>query len=251
MVGILKLLILVAVATMFSGCTSTIREKHVDMINSNPGKVHYVTAAPYYRNNTKDSTYRGACLWYRDYRATERKAEYPYSWLNMLGGQSQFDIEGYTISLCEEKYKQACVILLYNNIDRCDATFENSYTRLMQRFNQAQLDIEKKKQDEQNIKTEKIRETCESFGFQKNSNQLSTCVLEMYKSLAQIEAIRASAQMQADAAAANTAELQKLREFEQGMALLKSASNISNSLQPKQPSLNCRYNTIMKTINCN
>lgn len=221
------------------------------MIKSNPGKNNYVTAAPFYKNATEESTYRGACYYFRDYRAHERKAEYPWDWFNMMGGATQNELENYTILQCEEKYKRACVVLLYNNIERCDATFKNSYLRLMEKSSQEKLAQERSKQEGERKKIEKIRETCESFGFPKGSNQLSACVLEMYKSLEHIEAIRSSAQMQADAAAANTAELQKIREFEQGMLLLQSSSNILNPINQNKPRFDCRYNAIMKTISCN
>ncbi len=238
------------------GCTTTILDKHNEMIKSNPGKIHYATAVPFGAYNlgfhsNKQAAYNEACIYYGGRPSYERKAEYPYKWFSGMGGRSQDEVESYAINQCETQTDRTCVVVLYNNFVRCDATFPSAYAREQDRAQQRKDSANRASVETQKKKSEQMSETCISFGFRANTPELSSCILEMHKSLAQIEAINNASNRQASALEAANAAAIKLREFEQGMMLLQRSSDLLNSNQSGRPTLKCRHDTIMNTITCN
>ena len=249
-------LLIIVFSLCISGCTTTILDKHNAGMKATPNRIHYATAVPFgaYKHMgahpSKDAAYRSACIHYQSYPSYQRKAEWPYEWFSGAGGGSQDEIESYVVRECESRYNRTCIVILYNNTDRCAATFESAYAREQSRVKQRQDEARLAVEENTRRKSEEMSRTCISFGFKPNTPELSSCMLEMHKSLAQIEAIRNASSRQASAIEAANAEAVKLREFEQGMMLLQGSSNLLNSMQPNRSSVKCRYNTIMKTITC-
>lgn len=252
--NITSLKIFAALAFVFlGGCTTTILDKHNELIKNNPGKIHYATAVPFGPvgfDNNRQAAYREACIYYSDRPKYEAKAEWPYEWYSAMGGRSSEEVESYTLNQCETKSGRTCIVLLYNDIVRCDATFESAYQREKERQQRRQEASNRASAESQRKKSEQMSETCISFGFMPNTPELRSCILEMHKSLAQIEAINNASNRQTNAIEAANAAAIKLREFEQGMMLLQRSSDLLNNSQSNRSSLKCRYNTIMQTITC-
>ena len=224
-------------------------------MQSNPGKVHYATAVPFGAYNldlqNRRAAYQSACIYYNDYPSFKRKAESPWQWFSGMGGGSQEEVESYVVNQCETKTERTCIVLLYNNIVRCEATFESAFTREQERVRWRQDGVNRASAEVQKKKSQQMTETCVSFGFKANSSELSACVLELHKSLQQIEAINNASNRQASAIEAANAANIKLREFEQGMILLQRGSDQLDPTRSSRHTLKCRYDTIMQTINCN
>lgn len=240
-----------------SGCSNTILDKHNETMQKNPGKTHYATAIPFgvYEHNDQNTNrnyaYSQACR-YGDTKKSYLKDLDVYRWPYFIstGGRSQGEVEAHVLQRCENESNRTCIVVLYNQYERCDATFDSAFAREQERIAQRikNRELLSAQQNQKNI--EQITQTCLSFGFQKNTPQLSNCVLEMHKSALQIQAIRNASSSQASAIENANAEANKLREFEQGMMLLQGSTNLLNATQPNRPTVKCRYNALMKSITC-
>lgn len=239
-----------------SGCSNTILDKHNENMQKNPGKIHYATAMPFGvyehndQNTNRTSAYNQACrlggqksyIWNLDL--------YQMPYYLSYGGRSQGEVEAHVLQSCENASNRTCIVVLYNKYERCDATFDSAFAREQERIAQRIKNRELLASQKNQKNTEQMTQTCLSFGFQKNTPQLSNCVLEMHKSALQIQAIRNASGSQASATENANAEAIKLREFEQGMMLLQGSTNLLNATQPNRSTVKCRYNTYMKTITC-
>jgi hypothetical protein len=244
--------LLIGLVVLLAGCTTTILDKHNEMMKSMPGHTHYATATPVYAgpNPTRDSLYRSACYHYENRPAYLRDSSKSfYQSFQRYGGSSQSQIENYVLADCEQKTNAKCVVQLYNQYERCAATFDSTYERIQATLVERKENEEKKIKEQEAKKAEQLQNTCLSFGIKTNTPQLSTCMMELYKTNAQIEAIRNASEMQTQAINAGTEEAARLRQFQQSMELLQQSNKLINPPQNKL-NANCRYNTIMKTITC-
>lgn len=234
------------------GCSTTIQDKHKQLIANNPNQYHYVTVAPFSLGSNYQESYQNACLVYNSYPKHSVSVDKTwYKFEQGLGGQNQTDLESFALKQCETKHKQACVVLIYNeNYDRCRFTFNEVYVRALSFSEEAKQADALKKQAVQKQKEIELMTTCESFGFKKDSNEMRSCIFDLYKLNAQIEAIRNASATQAAAISTATDEARKLREFEQGMMLLRGASANLSPATPNRTQVNCSYNPLIKTINC-
>lgn len=245
----LKVILLVAVSAI-SGCQTYIQDKHLDMMKTHKDKVYYATAAPLLYSSNKDLSYRWAC-----FRSDNKPAFWveatPSNHFNAFGGGSSEELEEYAINECEKKFNRSCVILLLNGRSRCDATFNAAYARAQVREEQRRNLVEKKKSEEENQKAEEMKRNCMAFGFSPNTPEISACVMELFKTTAQVEAIRQAAKSQSQATNAAANETARLLRFQQSMELLKQSNQMLNPTNKSRSTTVCRYNTIMKTITCN
>jgi hypothetical protein len=233
-----------------TGCASNIQEKHLELMKTHKDKVYFSTAAPFTFSNDKNQSYRWACFRYANEPAYWLEAK-PTNHYHAYGGRSSEELEAYAMQECEKKFGRSCVVLLTNGYERCAATFDVAYARALARDEERENLVEKKKQEVESRKAEAMRSTCVAFGFSPNTPQMSTCVMELYKTTAQVEAIRTAAETQAQATNTAAEETARLLQFQQAMELLKQSNQILNPTQQNRMTTNCRYNTIMKTISCN
>lgn len=237
-----------------SGCSTLIYDKHVQTMKGSPERLHYATAIPFGSHEAtqhamgRETAYNLACGYPGSLKSYHRDASSPH--FIGMGGRNQDEVEKYTIRECETRYGRTCIVVIYNNVERCAATFADAYAREEAKLKERRDRADRLAEERSRKKVEQITQTCLSFGFKSGTNELSKCVLEMHNSLAQIEAIRNAGNRHATAIEAANAEASKLREFEQGMLLLQGSANILNSTQPNRSGMKCRYNTLMKTITC-
>lgn len=252
MIKIFKIFTLLLVG-LSVGCATTIRDKHREFMAQNKGKVYYVTAYPFSYFSDKSLSHELACFNGKmNYRPSYMREAEPRNRFHAYGGRSSEESEQYAIDECERKFNKSCVILLTNGKSRCDATFDAAYTRAEVRDKQRRNLVEKKRSEDEAGKAEAMKSACIAFGFGPNTPQMSTCVMELFKTTAQVEAIRQASESQVQATSAALAETTRLLEFQQGMELLRQSNQMLAPVLRQNPStLNCRYNTIMKTIVCN
>ncbi len=224
-------------------------------MSTSPGKIHYATAVPfgsysfYSTPISREEAYTKACTHNKSNPSYWRPIESPHQ--IGMGGGSQAEIENWVIRECEVKNNRTCIVILYNQVERCRDTFNTAYTREEERVNQRRESAVRATEDERTKRTQQMSQTCLSFGFKPNTTAFSNCILEMHNSLAQIEAIRDASNRQESAALAANAEARKLQEFEQGIMLLQNSSRTLDSTQSNRQNTKCRFNTITKTIVCN
>jgi hypothetical protein len=245
----IKVILLFAVS-IISGCQTYIKDKHLDMMKTHKDKVYYATAAPLLYSNNKSSSYRLTCFTRDKWHAHWAEAT-PSNHFNAFGGGSSEGLEEYAINECEKKFDRSCVILLLNGTSRCDATFDAAYVRAEVRVEQRRNLVEKKKSEEENRRAEEMKRTCMTFGFSPNTQEISACVMELFKTTAQVEAIRQAAESQSQVTTAVANETARLLKFQQSMELLKQSNQMLNPTNQSRTTTVCRYNTIMKTITCN
>jgi hypothetical protein len=166
------------------------------MISSNPTQKHYATAMPIYYKGTKSGTLKAACytkVGYNEYGSYNREAS-QYNYFSAQGGGSQEEVESYAIRECERLHNTSCIIALYNNIERCEATFEKAFERMIASYqtkNKQLKDTENKalqlEQDvEKNNKIEKYNfnfieaeKKCAELGFKAKSEKFADCVIKL------------------------------------------------------------------------
>lgn len=221
------------------------------MIKAQKEKAFFSTAAPFTFTNDKSLSYRNAC--FRDDKRPSFKAiAKPLNHFNAHGGGSFSEVEEYALKTCELTSGRPCVILLTNGRERCAATFEAAYGRALAKIEEGKNLKEKLKAEDEYRKAEAMKSTCIAFGFGPNTTQMSTCVMELFKTTAQVEAIRQASESQVRATSAAAEETTRLLEFQQGMELLRQSNQmLAPVLRQNSSTTNCRYNAIMKTIVCN
>ena len=268
----LPLIILISIA--LTGCTTTILDKHNAGMKATPGRIHYATAVPFgaYPHQgshpTKDAAYKAACIHYQSYPSYQRKAEWPYDWFSGAGGDSQEGVESYAIKECEAQYNRTCIVILYNNVERCAATFESAYAREQIRVKQRQERIAQAAEEQQRAKAEREKRdlaasqasrenTCKSFGFKPGTEFFSSCLFEIYKieqQARQNEALIAERKAQnrnQEAAQLEALSLQRQmledQRFSEGIQQMQDAAKILN---PPRTTTRCKWNAITKTMTC-
>jgi len=177
-----RLVLVVSFFILLSGCNSiadaifpTIQTKHDETMKNYPNKGHYATAIPNPRQCVDyiGGTYRP--VYQRDINIW--KTDYFIG----FGGGSQAEVESYVIGQCEQKFGEACIVVLYNNTERCQATYASAIARqeLMsrQRFD-SQNQANAQRQAAESLKYET---QCASFGFSRDTPEMANCLLELYK----------------------------------------------------------------------
>jgi hypothetical protein len=173
-----RLALVVSFFILLSGCnayvTPTIYQKHLEMMNDYPEKVHYATAVPIPESQR-------AC----DYSGGTYR---PIYWLGAdhyyfagFGGASQAEVERYVIGQCEQEFGFACVVALYNNTERCQSTYPSALAR-QELQNRQRLDSQNQANAQrQAAESLKYEAQCASFGFNRNTPEMANCLLELYK----------------------------------------------------------------------
>ena len=257
-----------------TGCTTTILDKHRAAITAEPGRVHYATAVPFGQPlnmgpSTKEGAYLKACIHYHSNPSYQREAKWPYDWFTGYGGGSQQEIESYVVKECEKKYNRTCIVILYNNTERCVSTFEEAHAREQLRHKEHKDRIALAAEENRRAKAEQDRRaavaaeslrenTCKSFGFKPGTEFFSSCLFEIYKmerQALQNEALVAERKAQnrfQEAAQLEALSIQRQiaedQRFSQGMQLLQDAARIVN---PPRTTTTCQWNAIAKTMTCN
>jgi hypothetical protein len=165
------------------------------------------------------------------------------------GGRSRMELEMYTITECEKKFTgRVCIPVLYNHLDVCNQSFDSTYQRLMSIRSEARLNQQIQQQQQQDNIVAMMRQNCIRFGFRENTNELNSCVMEMYRSQQEIESIRNAAKDTQNAIAAQNSEAQRIREFEQSMRLLQLGAGMMTPQQ--RETTTCTYDPVMRMMRC-
>lgn len=177
-----RLALVVSFFILLSGCNSiaasifpTIQDKHNETMRNYPNEGHYATAIriPSQCDDYLGGTYRPVyqrdiSLWKSDYFIG-------------FGGASQAEVERYVIGQCEQKFGSACIVVLYNNIERCEATYASAIARQELRSRQRLDSQNQANAERQAAESLKYEAQCASFGFNRNTPEMANCLLELYK----------------------------------------------------------------------
>jgi hypothetical protein len=167
---------------LLSGCNSiadslfpTIQTKHNETMKNYPNEDHYATAIPItecvdYIGGTYRPVYqRDINIWKSDY------------FIGIGSDGSQAEAESYAIGQCEQKFGSACIVVLYNNTERCQATYASAIARQELRRRQRLDSQNQANAERQAAESLKYEAQCASFGFSKNTPEMANCLLELYK----------------------------------------------------------------------
>jgi hypothetical protein len=131
-------------------------------------------------------------------------------------------------------------------------------------------EVKRQEKAELEAKIAPFRQSCSAFGFNEASQEMSTCLFELYKLDQQAKQTRAdlserkpqmevsnnqanvnaAAQQQLMKAQSRLAEQQvEEQRFQQGMQLLQNSQQILNSMQPDRRTT-CRFNPILNSMTC-
>jgi len=131
-------------------------------------------------------------------------------------------------------------------------------------------EVKWKEKAELEAKIAPLRKSCSAFGFKEASQEMSTCLFELYKLDQQAKQTRADLsegerqrEVSSNQANVNAAAQQQLMEaqrrlaeqqveeqrFQQGMQLLQNSQQILNSMQPA-PRTTCRFNPLLNSMTC-